>query len=103
MDVSRMIRIAVTIATVGVVTALIVSQFDTPGYDVAPSSPMGGMTGMAGMGDGVAKPDLEGLALEGKALFQASCAACTVLTNAIILCASSNLTWGCGGMLPNLR
>lgn len=73
MESSRLIRIAVTAVIAAGVTALIVRQFDPPGYDVSSSGPMGGM---AGMEDGVAKPDLDGLALEGHEVFKSNCSSC---------------------------
>ena len=59
-------------------TGLVVSQFDAPGYtrSAPDTGDMAGMQGMPSMGGNVAQPRLTGLAVDGKELFQANCAAC---------------------------
>ena len=74
----RIARIAIAAIVAAGLTGLIVSQFDAPGprYGGDTMGNMAGMQGMPSMGGAVAQPRLTGLALEGKELFQTSCAAC---------------------------
>jgi len=76
MDVSRMIRVAVTVVIAAGITALIVRQFDTPGPKSAVPPAPPSMASMDQADDGLVKPQLAGLALEGKAQFQSKCAVC---------------------------